>query len=125
MGGLHVSDHGERPRSEEERGPLRRVAELSLDLFGFFLEGQNAEVKVPHLAPSQDEGEEDEHDVKRGVAAPLVLEHLRPDESGSAGCGELEGEEGNEARLAMRPNVVFDLLADLCLLRSLTATGHQ
>ena len=94
MGDFHVPEHGKRPRSEEERRPLSRVvAELPLDLFGFFLERENAEIEVPHLAPSQDEGEKDKHDIERRVAAPLVLEHLRPDESrGARGC-KLKGEK--------------------------------
>ena len=94
MGDFHVPEHGKRPRSEEERCPLRRVApELPLDLFGFFLERENAEIEVPHLAPGQDEGEKDEHDVERRVAAPLVLEHLRPDESGRARGCKLKGKK--------------------------------
>ena len=103
MGGVHVPEHGKRPRSEQERRPLGRVAELPLDLFGFFLERENAEVKVPHLAPGQDEGEEDEHDVERRVAAPLVLEYLRPDESGRARSCKLRKE--GDKKLILRCNI--------------------
>lgn len=116
MGGVHVPQHGKRPRSEQERCPLSRVAELPLDLFGFFLERENAEIEVPHLAPGEDEGEKDKHDVERRVAAPLILEHFRPDESGSARSCKLE-----------RKILLVQLypLPRLSFFIAHTATGHQ